>query len=185
MTFKRKILITFLIPILVFIPSNVKSENVKQPEIFINTPSSLTVFKGQSIELICLASTTNPNVTDFKWILPEVEQYMKEDRDKRIEEVKNDFGEMENIKIMKLKIPSIRYQDRGEYVCMGNYTSGNYSVIGRTFVFVEEHSGFAPAIWILIGFLLMTIVSIGVILLLEMKGISKAKEDTPINEVQF
>lgn len=179
MSFKNCLLLSFLLPLIV------PSTTMTPPVILIDAPSSLTVYKGQSAELTCFASTTSPNETEFKWILPEVELYIKEDRDKRVEEVTYDFGSTGQIKIMKLKIPSIKYQDRGEYVCVGNHTGGDAFQVGRILVVVEEHSGFAPAFWILVGFLLMTVISIAVIMVMEMRGVTKTKEEVPINTVQF
>lgn len=186
MAFKCYVLINILLVILV---DNVRSGADTRPEILIDTLRKVvTAFKGQTIELICLASTTSyGNDTKFYWVLPEVEEYMEEDRKKRIEFEEEDFGDTGNVKILKVTNPSIKYQDRGLYICVGNYLNGDYIQSKGTLVVVEEHTGFAPAIWILIGFLLMTCVSVSVIFVWEWRGIAKGKreEDDPINTVQF
>lgn len=169
----------------------VRGENVKKPEIYIDTPAVVTVFKGQSIELPCFVSMSSDidlTATNLNWTLPVVEEYMEEDRKKRIVYEQYDFGDTDFVKILKLRIPSIRYQDRGEYDCVGRYNVTGYNdVTGKILVVVEEHTGFAPAVWILIGFLLMTCISVGIIIVWEWRGIAmgKKEEGAPINTVQF
>lgn len=157
------------------------------PEVFLDTPAIITAYKGQNIELRCFVSTSNINTTEFDWILPEVEEYIEEDRKKRIELEIYSFSKHEDTKVVKLKIPTIKYQDRGEYLCRAQSKVDDFTKVKKTLIVVQEPSGFTPAIWILVGFLAMTICSVGVIFVWEWRGIAKAKkdEDAPTNTVQF
>lgn len=168
---------------------------IQNSEIFLNTPNVLGVYKGQDVEVRCFAAVNaelEAKDISITWILPSLpEEYQEKDRNARVLIETINLGK--ESKVIKLSIPNIKYQDDGEYICKGMYKNVTVAT-SNTRLIVQEQYGFFPAMWILIGFLILTVGAIIVIFVWEWKRPISIIEDDfeeedekekPTNDVQF